>query len=117
MSLLEKQKLFSKFLARFLHDLHLRGYEVTMGETYRPPEMAEIYASQGKGIKNSLHTLKLAVDLNIFYQGTYLKTVEELEIPGRLWKAYTCSIAQTCWGGDFKVPDANHFSIFHNGFK
>lgn len=117
MSLLEKQKLFAKFLNRFLNDLHDRGYEVTLGETYRPPEMAEIYARQNKGISNSLHTLKLAVDLNIFYQGKFLTTVEDLEIPGKLWKSYSCSIAQTCWGGDFKIPDANHYSIFHNGIK
>ena len=117
MTLLEKQKLFSKFLARFLQDLHLRGYEVTIGEVFRPSEMAEIYASQGKGVANSLHSLKLAVDLNIFYQGRFLTTKEELEIPGKIWKAYTTSIAQTCWGGDFEKLDCDHFSIFHNGVK
>jgi len=116
-SLLEKQQVFSKLLARFITDLHLRGYEVTFGEVYRPPEMAEIYASQGRGIKNSLHTIKLAADLNIFYQGKFLTTKKELEIPGKLWKSYTTSIAQTCWGGDFKEPDANHYSVFHNGIK
>lgn len=117
MSLLQKQQIFAKLLARFITDLHLRGYEITIGEVFRPTEMAEIYASQGKGIKNSLHTLKLAVDLNIFYQGKFLTTKEELEIPGKLWKAYTTSLVQTCWGGDFERVDANHYSVFHNGLK
>lgn len=117
MSLLEKQQIFSKLLARFLQDLFARGYEVTLGEAWRPQEMADIYASQGRGSKNSLHIIRLAVDLNIFYQGRFLTTKEELEIPGKLWKAYTTSLAQTCWGGDFKTPDANHFSIFHNGVR
>jgi len=117
LTLLQKQQAFAKTLSRFLNDLFLRGYDVTMGECYRPPEMAEIYASQGRGVKNSVHCIKLAVDLNIFYQGKFLTTKEDLEIPGKLWKAYTTDIIKTCWGGDFENTDANHFSFLHNGVK
>lgn len=117
MTLLEKQKVFSRLLARLIDDLYRRGYEVTLGEVWRPSEMAKIYASTGKGIPNSNHTIRLAADLNIFFDNVYLDTKDELEIAGEIWKSYSCDLFECCWGGDFKMIDAHHFSIEHNGIR
>ena len=96
--------------------LHDAGYQVTIGEVWRPVEMAKIYEAKGAGIPNSLHCLKLAVDLNIFLAGKLLATVEEILPVGQLWEIrsgeFTC-----CWGGRFAKPDANHFSVTHGGVR
>jgi hypothetical protein len=117
LTLVEKQQQFSLFVARFIEDLRKRNYYVTLGEAFRPEEMAQIYASTGKGIVNSNHRIRLAIDLNIFYEGGFLTTKEDLEIPGRLWKSYSNDLIECCWGGDFKRVDANHFSFLHNGIR
>jgi hypothetical protein len=116
-TLLEKQHMFSKTLARFILDLASRGYYVTLGEAWRPNSQAQLYAISGKGIVNSNHCIRLAVDLNIFLDGVWLVTRDELEIPGKLWKSYSNDLVECCWGGDFKSADCCHFSFEHNGIK
>lgn len=117
MALIEKQKVFSMMLARFIQDLYKRGYSVTLGEAWRPPEVAEHYEKHHRGIAASNHTNRLAIDLNIFYHKDWLTTKEDLEIPGKIWKSYSNSLIECCWGGDFEEIDAQHFSIFHGGVK
>lgn len=111
MTLLEAQKLFAKRIAYLIEALCERGYEVTLGEAYRPPEMAEIYAKEHKGILNSLHCSRLAMDLNIFKDGRLLQTVDELEDVGELWE----KSLEGSWGGRFMPPDADHFSFEWEG--
>ena len=114
MTLREKQSVFSVLVAKLMLEADRRGYEITLGEAWRPPEMAELYAKQGKGIKNSLHTQRLAIDLNLFKDGVYLGRSEAYRPLGEWWEAqslkdrYDC-----CWGGRF--GDGNHFSISHGG--
>ena len=117
MTLLEKQQAFSEFVSKFTEDLLLRGYKITLGEAYRPPEMAQVYASQGKGIANSNHTIRLAIDLNIFLDGRFLTSKEDLTIPGQIWKSYSSDLIECCWGGDFAKTDADHFSFSHGNIK
>lgn len=87
-----------------------KGYELTFGEAYRPPELAALYAKQGRGIVKSLHTDRLAVDFNLFKDGNYLSSTEDHRELGEYWE----SIGGT-WGGRFK--DGNHYSLEHNGVK
>lgn len=117
MALIEKQKIFSRLLAQFIQDLYKRGYEVTLGEAWRPESVAELYEKEGKGIAKSNHTQRLAIDLNIFYGKEWLITKEDLQIPGTIWKSYSNSLIECCWGGDFESVDAQHFSILHAGIK
>lgn len=101
-----------RLLARLVDKATELGYELTLAEAYRPPELAELYASQGRGIRNSLHTLRLAIDLNVFRQGQWLHTGTQFEDLGIYWE----SLAPDCrWGGRFQ--DGNHFSIEHRGVK
>jgi hypothetical protein len=118
MTLLEKQQIFALLNSRFVVRLCGMGYKVTFGEAYRPPETAKLYAQQGKGIRNSLHELKLAKDLNLFKEGRFLISIDEYREAGEIWKSYSTDEYECCWGGDFHSrPDADHFSIEHNGVK
>ena len=109
MSLSVRQQQFAGLLGQFLTWIYAESdYEVTMGECYRTPEMAEIYAKQGKGIKDSLHCKRLAVDLNLFIDGVYITDTESYKTLGEKWK----SLDDGCsWGGDFSRPDGNHFQL------
>lgn len=109
MKLSEKQRLFANLLGQFLTWIYAEtNYAVTMGECYRTPEMAEIYAKQGKGIKDSLHCKRLAVDLNLFIDGVYKTDTEGYKTLGDKWK----SLHPDCrWGGDFSRPDGNHMEL------
>lgn len=114
MKLGEKQELFMRLLPLLLNEAHRLGYQVRGGELERSEAAALWYASQGKGIANSLHRLKLAIDLHLFKNGVYLTKSEDHAILGQFWK----SLHPLCrWGGDFKKPDGNHYSIEHNGVR
>jgi len=62
------------------------------------------------GIKNSLHKLSLAVDIDLYMNGIYLtKTISHI-IPGTYWE----KLHPDCrWGGRFN--DGNHYSFAHGG--
>lgn len=108
----DKQMRFCQAIARFILDLGAAGYGVTFGEAYRTPEQARRYAQQGKGISDSLHTDRLAIDLLLFRDGAYLKETEDYRQAGDIWESYTGE-DEHCWGGRF--GDGNHFSFMHNG--
>lgn len=119
MSELQKQFLFARLTADLIVYAFQQGYQVTLGEAYRPPETAELYARQGKGISNSLHRRKLAIDLNLFKDSQYLKDTASYKVLGDYWKSLSGLGYECCWGGDFKGPltDGNHFSLSHLGIK
>lgn len=110
MTLRQKQSLFARLVAQLLNEAYLRGYEVTFGEAYRSPEEAARLARAGKGLANSLHTSRLAVDLNLFKDGKYLSSTESHRPLGEWWE----SLHELCrWGGRFN--DGNHYSVAHGG--
>lgn len=88
---------------------------VTFGEAWRSPETAEVYKQKGKGISNSLHWERLAVDLNLFKDGKLLQETEDYRRAGELWEDMSCDEFECCWGGRF--GDGNHFSILHEGVR
>lgn len=112
MTLREKQSLFASLVAQLIIEAREQGFEVTFGEAYRSPEEAARLAKLGKGIKNSLHCLKLAIDLNLFRDGVYLSSSESHRPLGEWWEQQH----DLCrWGGRFTRPDGNHYSLEHNG--
>ncbi|WP_118985437.1 MULTISPECIES: M15 family metallopeptidase [unclassified Photorhabdus] len=112
MTLSEKQQLFTVLIAQLILWADERGYHLTLGEAYRTPEQAKLNAQTGKGIANSLHIQRLAIDLNLFIRGKY-QTNSHAYLPlGEYWE----SLGGT-WGGRFSRPDGNHFSLAHNGVK
>ncbi|MCX8380818.1 M15 family metallopeptidase, partial [Escherichia coli] len=110
MKLSEKQQLFAVMIADLIHWAQEHGYRLTFGEAYRTPEQAALNAKSGKGIRNSLHTLRLAVDFNLFINGKYQADTDAYRPLGEYWE----SIGGT-WGGRFSRADGNHFSLEHNG--
>ena len=106
----EKQELFARLLSCLITQAHNLGFKVRLKELYRPKEMAEIYAERGVGIKNSLHTLGLAIDLVLVRNGEIMKDSEAYRPLGEFWKSLNPLCA---WGGDF--GDGGHFSIRHGG--
>lgn len=88
------------------------GYEVTLGEAWRSPEEAARLAALGTGIKASLHTQKLAIDLNLFKDGVWLHKSENHRPLGEWWEAQSTEIYRCAWG---QLRDGNHYSLAHNG--
>ena len=138
----EKQRLFCSLLGKLLVYAYANGYELTLGESKRSDEQAEINAlgtsgraqlsaylrkfpgglfirlaecidnNRGSGIRLTLHELLLAQDLNLFKNGIYLDKSEDHKVLGEYWK----SLHPLCrWGGDW--GDGNHYSIEHDGRK
>ncbi|HDJ0792545.1 TPA: M15 family metallopeptidase, partial [Escherichia coli] len=103
MKLSEKQQLFAVMIADLIHWAQEHGYRLTFGEAYRTPEQAALNAKSGKGIRNSLHTLRLAVDFNLFINGKYQADTDAYRPLGEYWE----SIGGT-WGGRFSRADGNH---------
>lgn len=106
----QKQRRFTRLVGLLIEYAYANGYELTFGEAYRTPEQAALNAKTGKGIANSLHIDRLAVDFNLFRNGKWLNSSEDHKPLGEYWE----SLAPDCvWGGRF--GDGNHYSIRHNG--
>lgn len=135
MTLGERQRLFVKLLARLIDHAYDAGYELSLGEAYRTDEQAELNALGPErrdrlaaligatepglaakirnnpritGARMSLHTERLAIDLNLFRHGIYLSDALSHRPLGEFWKRLH-PLAR--WGGDFGSGDANHYSI------
>lgn len=112
MTLSEKQQLFAVKIAQLILWADDHGFRLTFGETFRTPQQAALNAKKGSGIPNSLHTQRLAVDFNLFINGQY-QTDSAAYLPlGEYWESIGGA-----WGGRFKKPDGNHFSLEHNGVR
>lgn len=115
MTLLQKQQMFAHLVSGLLLAASKFGYSCTLGEAYRSPEEAARLAALGKGITQSLHTQRLAIDLNLFRDGVLLTKSEDYQTLGEWWELNSTPDYQCCWGGRFR--DGNHFSLAHNGRK
>lgn len=104
-----KQSIFVKNIASLIDYVYANGFELTFGDAYRSPEQAALYAKQGKGIADSLHCKRLAIDLNLFKDGKYLTDKESYVQFGAYWKSLHPA---NRWGGDFKkLVDSVHFEM------
>lgn len=99
LSLLQLQHQFARMLPGLLQRAHASGYEVSLGEAWRPNEDIP-----------RLHSHRLAIDLNLFRDGTYLRDTSHHLPLGLYWE----SIGGT-WGGRF--DDGNHYSLTWRGMK
>lgn len=132
------QRAFARCLASLEAKILADGFEFTLGEGYRTAEQAAINslslfdrariraileakypvvadaigASISQGIKNSVHTSRLAQDLNLFKDGEFLIKPEDYTPFGEYWKTLH-PLAR--FGGDF--GDYDHFSFQWNGAK
>jgi hypothetical protein len=100
MTLREKQSKFVIMVAKLILFAYDKGYELTFGDAFA--------ISGHKNFSN--HYIRLAIDLNLFKNGIWLKTSEDHLELGEYWE----SIGGT-WGGRFN--DGNHYSLEHMGAK
>lgn len=110
MDLSQKQQIFSSNVSLLLCKIFgTPGYTLTLGEAFRTAEQAQIYAKEGKGIIDSLHCKRLALDINLFHNGIYLTKSEDYKLFGEYWKTLN---PLNRWGGDFHDrPDGNHYQM------
>lgn len=117
--MIEKQAEFALLSSRFIIDAHSLGYLLTYGEAWRPEIVAQMYAKLNKGITNSLHWSRLAIDLNAYFNGEWLdgkkaSHIDHLTKLGELWEG----MGEYCtWGGRFQRKDYNHYSYTHKGVR
>lgn len=94
---------------------YCRGLEMTYGEVYRTKEQQALHVKNGVSrVKHSKHQDRLAVDLNLFIDGKYVKDKKKYRVLGEKWEALGGR-----WGGRFSVApgdferkvgwDAGHF--------
>ena len=105
----DRQQTFTTNVAKLILYINSKGYACTFGETLRTKEMAQIYARTGKGIVDSNHLYKLAVDLNLFKNGVYLSDAKEYKQFGEYWEQLN---QFNEWGGRWKhLVDSCHFEM------
>lgn len=96
MTLRQKQSKFAFMVTSLIQYAYIRGYEVTLGDASRMDRRGHI--------RNSRHYKRLAIDLNLFFNGVYLTKTEDHLFLGQFWE----SIGGR-WGGRFSKPDGNHY--------
>lgn len=107
MKLSELQQLFASDVVKLMLFMESKGFKYTFGETYRTQEQAALYAQQGKGIKDSLHCKRLAIDINLFSEnGEFLTEAIDHQPFGIYWEKLS---PMNRWGGKFKTCDGNHY--------
>lgn len=100
MRLGKKQELFARLYAEHITWLYEQGYKCRLGD---------VFASTGHK-DNSNHYKKLAGDINLFKDGTYLTETDDHRDSGMKWETRH----ELCrWGGRF--DDGNHYSLLHKG--
>ncbi|MGJ8619633.1 MAG: M15 family metallopeptidase [Methylophilaceae bacterium] len=111
MTLREKQSKFALLVSQLIAKAYEMGFEVTIGDAYRDPRVhGKMGEKKSYSSANSCHKLRLAIDLNLFKDGTWLQSTVDYRVLGEWWEAQGGA-----WGGRFK--DGNHFSFEHDGFK
>lgn len=138
-TLRQKQSRFARAVPKLIDYAFALGYDVTLGEVYRSDEQAEINAigfdgrkqvaqliakqfpllarkltnNGGNGVKNSVHMLRLAIDLQLFdAAGKWVQETYPYMLCGEYWEALGTDHR---WGGRF--GDTPHFSIEHEGVR
>ena len=110
-TLSQEQATFAKNVAKLISFIFDSGYTCSLGEVYRTQAQADLYVKQGKGIKDSLHCKRLAIDINLFSaDGKYFPETKDYEPLGKYWESLDKA---NRWGGRFERGggDGNHFEM------
>lgn len=112
-TLLQKQQEFTLMVSQLISFAYQNDYRLTFGDAYRDPRVhGDVGVKKSYSSANSVHKVRLAVDFNLFKGGVYQTSSEAHKQLGEFWK----SLHPDCrWGGDFKSPDGNHYSMTHGG--
>jgi hypothetical protein len=111
-TLRQKQNRFAGMAARLILRAQQVGYDVTLGEAWRPPRHAALYDQIDPRAKNNLHVLRLAIDLNLFQPGGAIVN----SLPD-WWELHP----DCRWGGRSTDPNIgctnqeSHYCLTYNG--
>ena len=94
MTLRQQQSKFAKMVSHLIAYAYWMGYEITLGDAW---------AKSGHR-DGSFHYKRLAIDLNLFKDGIYLRNTEDHKPLGIFWEQMGGS-----WGGRWE--DGNHYSL------
>ena len=113
MTLREAQSKFAFLVTKLIRYIYAEGYEVTLGDAFRDPRVhGEWGVKDSYSSAKSNHKLKLAIDLNLFKDGSYLGGTEDHERFGRYWESLD---ENNRWGGRFE--DGNHYEFVFGGWR
>jgi hypothetical protein len=98
MSLGYEQRKFTEALGKLIIFAYEEGYQLSLGDAWGAP-------GDGRHRRGSFHYKRLAIDLNLFRCGKYLRKTSDHEFLGKYWE----SLGGT-WGGRFSKKDGNHYS-------
>jgi len=98
MTLGQKQRRFTRLVGMLIDFAYMKGYELSFGDAW---------AKDGHKV-GSLHYDRLAIDLNLFKDGKYLREASNHAFLGKFWKSLD---PNATWGGDWESKDANHYSF------
>jgi hypothetical protein len=105
------QRRFPPLVAQLIRFAYAHGYELTLGDAYRHPDWQATLVTAGRSrVHTSLHTDRLAIDLNLFRDSLYETTTEAHAPLGAFWESLD-PLAR--WGGRF--GDGNHYSLTFGG--
>lgn len=104
----DAQDRFAGYLARLIDYAHGLGLTLQLGDVWRAPELADLYAQRGVGVRDSLHCSRLAVDMLIRVHGVLQEDSEAYRPLGEFWESLD---PRARWGGRFPRPDGNHFEL------
>lgn len=122
-SMREKQSTLAFMVAQLIIFALGKGYEITLGDAWANSSAEEylrnvIEARKQTGLKKpfkgllhkkySKHYKRLAIDLNLFKDGKWLRESEDHRPLGEFWKTLD---PDASWGGDFKNKDGGHYSL------
>lgn len=106
----KKQRKFAKAVGLLICFAYQEGYELTFGDAYRDPRVfGKEGEKKGYSAANSIHKLRLAVDLNLWINDEW---IESSEHPA--WKELHYFF-ELQGGAPMIKNDANHFSFLHYG--
>jgi len=95
--------------AKFMYSLSkLIQYAYGLGYTMSG---GDLWATSGHK-ENSLHYRRLAIDLNLFKEGEWLKSTEDHKELGTYWESLD---PHNRWGG--RYGDGNHYELVPGGYK
>jgi hypothetical protein len=113
MGLGDTQRQFTFHVKELIDFIYDSGYEATLGDAFRDPRaFGEMGLFGPYGRPESAHKQRLAIDLNLFKDGEYLRHTEAHRRFGEFWKGLH---PDNRWGGDFSKPDGNHYSRKYGG--
>lgn len=102
MTLGQKQRRFTLMVAELIQYAYSMDYEMTFGDAYRDPRAPY-------GHPDSNHRKRLAIDLNLFKDGEYLKDGVHHAILHDYWDMI---------GGAERISnDMNHYSLEWRGMR